>query len=226
MRRQLGGAGGAAGVEITGDIVRVELPAAFQPVGRASGDQLVEVQHAFGQRPALRLEGAALRLGQQVGHVHADHRLEAGKLAAQRLDLGPQVGAGEGRQGHQQLGIGGLDQLGDMLGFQQRIDRVDDPGRLAAPDGEVGLRQVGQQERHRLARAQAEAVKGVGGLGDLAQQLLVIEAIDGFVAATLEDKGQRRRLRLRRGRAADQLVGAGWQVAFGQRSGFDLLDIG
>src|SRR5690606_39542654 len=58
-------------------------------------------------------------------------------------------------------------QLGDVLGFQQRIDRVDDAGGLAAPDGEVGLRQVRQQEGNRLSRPQTEAVEGVGGLGDL-----------------------------------------------------------
>ena len=69
-----------------------------------------------------------------------------------------------------------MDQLGDVLGIEQRVDRIDDAGGLATPDGVVGLRQVGQQEGHRLAGTQAQAVEGVGGLGDLAEQLGIIQA--------------------------------------------------
>lgn len=92
------------------------------------------------------------------------------QLRAQAGDLLPQVGAGERRQGHQHPGVGGADQLGDVLRLQQRVDRIDDPGCLAAPDHVVGLRQVGQQEGHRLVAFQAQPVQGVRGLGDAGEQ--------------------------------------------------------
>lgn len=61
VRRQLRRAGGAAGVEIGSDVVRMDRPSALQAVCRAVGDQRIEVQHALRQRPALGLERLALR---------------------------------------------------------------------------------------------------------------------------------------------------------------------
>ena len=139
-------------MEVAGNVVWRDYAAAFQVVVWAGRDQLIKVQYAVWQRPALRFDRTALRLRQQIGHVHADNCLERRQLLAQTFDLGPQIGAGKRRQSDQQFGVRGLDQLGDMFRVEQRVDRIDDPCRFAAPDGEVGVRQVGQQKRHRLAR--------------------------------------------------------------------------
>ena len=112
-----------------------------------------------------------------------------------------------------------------MLRVEQRVDCVDDPGGFATPDGEMGVRQVGQQKRHCFAWTQAQAVEGVGGLGDLAQQLAVAQAVGRLVHVALQDEGQRWRVTLQRGTAADQLIGAGRQVALGERGLLDLLNV-
>ena len=112
-----------------------------------------------------------------------------------------------------------------MLRVEQWVDRVNNPGGLTSPDGEVGLRQVGQQKRDGLTWAQAQAMKGVSGLGDLAQQLPVGEAVSRLISRALEDKRQSRCIHLPRGAAVDQLVGAGRQVALGQRGLLDLADV-
>ncbi|MCY1353589.1 hypothetical protein D9M69_399340 [compost metagenome] len=225
VRRQLRRAGGAAGVEVGRHVVGLDVAAALQVIARELGDQFVEVQHALRQRPALGLERAALRLGQVVGHVDDDHRVQLRQLAAQAVHLVPQVGAGEGRQGDQHLGGGGVHQFGDVLGVEQRVDGVDDAGRLAAPEGEVGVRQVRQQERHRAARAHAEAVEGVGGLGDLGEQLGVAQPPGCFLGIALQQEGQRRLVGVTFGAAPQQRVGAGRHVAVLQGEAFDRLGI-
>ena len=118
VRRQLGRTGGAAGVEVAGDVVGGDHATAFQVVGGAGGDGFIEIQHALRQQAALGLERAALWFGQQVGHVHAENRFQLRQLIAQGIDFVPQLGAWEGRQGHQQLGVGRVDQLGDVLGIE------------------------------------------------------------------------------------------------------------
>ena len=105
VRRQFRRASGAAGVEVAGNFVGRDHPAAFQVIVRAAGDQLIEIQYAGRQGAALGLETAALRFWQQVGHVNADNRLEVRQLIAQAFDLGPQVSAGEGGEGDQQLRV-------------------------------------------------------------------------------------------------------------------------
>ncbi|SVJ66878.1 Uncharacterised protein [Klebsiella pneumoniae] len=225
VRRQLRRAGGAAGVEIGSDVVRMDRPSALQAVCRAVGDQRIEVQHALRQRPALGLERLALRRRQQVGRIDHDDRVQLRQLRAQAGDLLPQVGAGERRQGHQHPGVGGADQLGDVLRLQQRVDRIDDPGSLAAPDHVVGLRQVGQQEGHRLVAFQAQPVQGVGGLGDAGEQLGIADPQRFFGGAAMQQAAQGDTLAVALGRALQQFVGAGRQVTLFQRHAFQGFDI-
>ena len=59
VARQLGRAGGAAGVKVRGDVGRRKAPLAQQPVGGLGGAQGVEVEHAFG--PGARPFAAAGR---------------------------------------------------------------------------------------------------------------------------------------------------------------------
>ena len=68
-------------------------------------------------------------------------------------------------------------------------------------------------------------MEGVGGLGDLAQQLAVAQAVGRLVHVALQDEGQRWRVTLQRGTAADQLIGAGRQVALGERGLLDQLNV-
>ncbi|MNQ56253.1 hypothetical protein D3C85_703700 [compost metagenome] len=213
---QLGRARGTAGMEVGGDVIRGDQPAAFQAVGGEAVEEFVEVQHALGQRAAQGLDGTAPRLGQQVGQVHRDYGFQLRQPVAQAGHLVPEIGAGEWRQGHQHPGIGRMDQLGDVLGLQQRVDGVDYARRLATPEGEVGLRQVRQQEGHRLARPHAQMVEGIGGLGDPGQQFCVGQLEGRFLGIALEQEGHGALVRVTFGAATDQLVGAVRHAAFFQ----------
>ncbi len=129
---QLGCAGGAAGMEVGGDITGGDLPAADQPVGRLLADQRVERMDAVGRiaRPVDLHDGLQVR--QAAAHLH---------------DLLPDVGALGRPERDQHLGLGRLEDLGDLVRFEQRIDQVDDACLRAEQRGEQA---PGQQRQQKL----------------------------------------------------------------------------
>ncbi|MCY1411902.1 hypothetical protein D9M71_272980 [compost metagenome] len=223
--RQLGRAGGAAGMEVGGDVTGRNHPSALQVIGGETVEQFVEVQHAFRQWLALGLDGAALGFRQQVGQVDGDDGLKLRQAVTQAGHLVPEIGAGERRQGHQHPGVGRMDQFGDVLGLQQRVDGIDHAGRFPTPDGEMGMRQVRQQERHRLARPHTQVVEGVGRLGDPRQQLGISQLERRFFGVALEQEGHGALVRMALGALTDQLIGAVRHTALFQRKAFNFFDV-
>ena len=102
---------------------------------------------------------------------------------------------GKGASVTSTLRAAGLQQLADRGRLQHRIDREDDPGGLAAPDREVGLRQVRQHEGDDIVLADAQAVEEVGGRRDLGEQRRVVPGHRPVVVLRAQEERQRRRLR-------------------------------
>lgn len=80
------------------------------------------------------------------------------------------VGFRKGAQRDQNLGAGFAQNARDLLGIQQRVDRIDDSGGRPRQQHDRGFDAVGQQIGHRIGRADAQLAQQVGGLGDAFQQ--------------------------------------------------------
>ena len=212
VAHQLGRAGGAAGVEVAGDVLRRDLPAADQPVGRVAAQLLVEVVDA------LRFIGGA---------VDHQHRLQLRQAALDLLHLVPDVAARQRADGDQHLGAGRAQDLAQLRRRQQRVHRVGDARRLRAEQAEVTLRQQRQQEADHVLRADAEAGKEVGRLRDLGKELGVAQGQRRLIGLGLGQELQRRCLRVALHAQAQRLVGAlrGDALVVGRR-GLEGLDLG
>ncbi len=110
-------AGGAAGVEIGGDVAAENLAAADEPVRRLLLDQVVEGKIPFVGSPPPNTCTIALRC------------LSCG---ADLLDLLPDVGARHRPERHQDLRVRSFQDLRDLVRLQQRIDGIGDAGGLRA----------------------------------------------------------------------------------------------
>jgi hypothetical protein len=199
-RASFGGAGGTAGVEVGGDVGGRDVAAAHEAVVGLCRAQHVEVGHSFGQR-AGRARGFVVR-------CHAQHGGERGHLAAQAHGLRPHARFAVRAIGDQHLGAAGVHQRDKLLVGQQRIERLHDAGRLAAPEREVVFEAARQQHRHRVMRPHAQRMQHVRGLVDAREQLGVRPAdrLVGRVAGAQE--GQRCFAAESRAGVAEDLVGA------------------
>ena len=160
----LGLAGGAArvleqGQGVTGVLVSGHAEAA------ADLDEIFPAQHFL---PVGHLRHLALtagldaiqpveREGQTVRDVR-DHGQAQGQTVAQGLQLGP-----EQVQGHQHLGPGIIEMMQQLLFHIERVGHHGHgPGLHDAPEGDDGLRDVGQHDGHPLAGLDAAQAQGLG----------------------------------------------------------------
>ncbi len=61
-------------------------------------------------------------------------------------------------------------QCNDLVKGCAGMDRTDDPSGLPAPEKQMGLEQIGQQQGDHVLRADQEVSQEIGGLVQLAQQ--------------------------------------------------------
>lgn len=211
MDGQLGRAGGAAGMEVGGHVVGADHAAADQPVRGLGGARAVEVEREAGQRRALRRRLVMRRDAQQ--------RAQRRHPLAQAQGLRPGFAFGVRAVGDQHLGASGGQQRGQLVLGQQRIERLHDAGRLAAPQRQVVFEAARQQHADRVRRAEPQAVQQVGGLVDAGQQLVVAPADGRLVGIGAAQEGQRGAVAEGGGRVAEDLVGALHRQRLGQRPG-------
>ena len=203
VAHQLGRARGAAGVEIGCHIVKAYASAAQQVVARHGSQLFVKAGRcvALCRRP----------------QPHLQHRLQAGHLVANRLHLGPDVGARRRPQRHQHLGAGGAQDLGNLARLQQRIHRVRNAGRLGAKHRVEVLRQQWQHQADDIVRPHAQLVEQVRRLGHAAEEFAMAERQARLVRVGVRQKMNRRAGRVLRRTQTQRFVGAGHRQPLGQR---------
>jgi hypothetical protein len=157
---------------------------------------------------------------------HAQHGGERGHLAAQAHRLRPHARFGVRAVGDQHLRARRGHQRDQLLVGQQRVERLHDAGRLAAPEREVVFEAAGQQHRDRVVGPHAQRVQQVRGLVDAREQLGIRPAdrLIGRIAAAQE--GQRRLVAEGRAGVAEDLVGAAHRERFFERRFFQPPDVG
>ncbi|MNX85133.1 hypothetical protein D3C86_1169590 [compost metagenome] len=214
---KLGRAGGAAGVEIRGHVASANDASADQPVRRLGGPAVVEVERPCGQRGAGR---RAL-----VTRRHAQQGLQGGHAFTQAQGLGPGTAFHVRSIGDQHLGASRGHQGCELVLGQQGVERLDDAGRLAAPQRQVVFQAAGQQHAHRVALADAQVMQQVGRLVDARQQFAVAPAHRLVLGVRAAQEGQRG-LVAEGGRGiAEDLVGALNRQRLGQRPRLQALDV-
>ncbi|MGY3144997.1 hypothetical protein ACVWYQ_001996 [Bradyrhizobium sp. USDA 3397] len=80
---------------------------------------------------------------------------------------------GIGPERHQDLGVRGFQDFGELVRLEQRIDGIGDAGGLGAEQSDERIRHQGQHEADNVALLGAERVKHVGGLGDARDEIAV-----------------------------------------------------
>ena len=159
VTRQLRQTGGAAGVEQPGDIVAADQAGKLQPVIALAVEFTLEMQRV-GVGPLRR-------------PTDSDHRGQRRYRLADRLDFLPDTRKDVRIGAEQHATAGFAQQLGDGVRFEQKIDRIGDPGRLGAEHGVEGFGQDRQQHRHRVIRPDAEPMEEVGSLHEAAPEVAV-----------------------------------------------------
>ena len=217
VARQLGRAGGAAGVKVRCDVGGRKAPLAHQPVGRLVGAQGMEVQHAFRQGAGHR-QRLPVRGDQQEGSQFRQQRLQlqglgahAGIIVVAMRDQRPRTAGAQQRQ--------------QLVVAEQRVQRLHDAGGLAAPQREVVGQPAGQHHCHHVLEAQAQLTQQVRGLVHAVEQGAVGPA--GHRAPDLAgmQEGQRRAVRVRLHAVANEIVGAGPRHGLRQRPLLQAMDV-
>ena len=116
----------------------------------------------------------------QPGPVDLHNRLKVFQAPAHLLDLLPDVGAGHGTEGDQHASARGFQDLGDLIGLQQRVDGIGDARRLGAEERDKGLRQQRKQQTHNIVASDAERVKHIASLRHAREEIAVADN-DRFV---------------------------------------------
>ena len=165
VTRQLGRPGGAAGVKVSRDVLRVKHPLADQALCRMQGALHMKVVHAC---------GPCLRIGQRpaIGR-HQQHGAQAVTLRLQPQRFGAQLRIVVHAVGDQHLGTTGLQQGQELVVAQQRVEWLHNARRFAAPQRQMVGQATRQQHRHRIGFAHAQAVQQVGRLVNALQQFLI-----------------------------------------------------
>ncbi len=161
--------------------VRLVAGGVLRELGRTGGAAGVEQRHhSVGMQ--VGLEGERLWLcGHQilqrgsVGHrfIHLDGHEHRGVQSLHGQCRGPHRQFLARPQGHQHLGVRGLQQRGDVVGLQQEIDRTHAARQLRAPEHGVSLGRVGREHGHGIGFMHTERTKGIGRAVDVGQQLAV-----------------------------------------------------
>ena len=183
-------------------------------LGRA---QRVEVGNPFGQRRDGRF-GLVVRR-------HAKHRNQRWQLGADAHRLRPDAGLLVRAVGDQHLGPGHAHQRHQLLVGEQRIQRLDDAHRFAAPERQVvfqARRATARPPRRRDPRRGRAACWRSGGCPPAIQRTTSGSA--GGRVATAQ-KGQRGLAAERVRRVAQDLVGAAYGYRLFERYPFQSADI-
>ncbi len=163
-----------AGMEIAGDAVFLRI-LELQRRGLL-GDLLPEVLvigvHATFELGTQEGHDPALGRGQVAQQIHLEHGLHIGRVAHRLRRLLGDVGLRKGLQRDDHLGVRLPQDRGDLLGLQQRVDRVRDPGHGPAQQRQHGLVAVGQDVGHDVLRSDAQRPEEVRGLRDARVQVL------------------------------------------------------
>ncbi len=207
---QFWGARGASGVKVGGHIVGLNLPSADQASGIAA------VQQGF--------EGMGILPGLWGSHDLKDG-FEAGNLLSQLESLFPDLASGNRPQSDERLAAGRIHDCSNGAQSQQGIDRVGDSRRLGAPDCEVGLGQVGEQDADRVAGPDSEFVQQIGRLVNAGDELPVGDRHCGSIVRPPGKKADRRLILASLGPLQDHLVGAACLNPFLQRPLFDAANV-
>ena len=227
--RDLGAAGGAASAEIRGDLVATNATLGIQPTpGFACqlGVKVVDFGGSYGPRRLFpqtqRLERELALEVQMFGQVHPQNVPKRANPRQEWQELVPQVRARhrQRRDGDQHLGLGRIEQLGNLRRFQQRIDSEGDAGGLPTPQDEVRFRKVRQQVGNDIAASHAKSAEQIGATRHLLEQLAIAVAAGTLVLLAFEKETQGRLAAEGFGAVAQQFVGRSRQGLVGEASGF------
>ena len=180
--RDLGCAGGAAGVEIGRDAVVLGLvegqAVVALPAGRRFEVQIFRLitDLDLGTQQGDRQPLQPRQIGPQID---LEDGLDRRGQSHRRGSLLRDIGFRERLQRHQNLGPGLAQDAGDVFGVKQRVDRVDDARRRARQQNHGRLDAIGQQIGHHVLRADAEIAQQVGGFRHPLMQLVPGQC-DGF----------------------------------------------
>ena len=199
VSRQLGCTGSAPGMKVGGDVFGCDVALAHQPIVALLRAQRFEITDTFRQ--------IGHRIGRLVVRCHAQHHRQRRHLAAQPHRLRPHARFVVRAIGDQHLGTGRLHQRHQLFVGEQRVQRLHDAGRFAAPQRKVVFEATGQQHGDRILRTDAQRVQQVGRLVDAAQQLGVGPPNRFVFRVAGTQKGQRRALAVNARHVAEKLVG-------------------
>ncbi len=153
----------SAGVEVGARRFGVDGPIGDEPIRAGVCQGLVEVQHphagARGKR-ALRRRWPLPAQGRI--ETNLQHRMDARDPLGDLHGLVPDVRTWRGAECDQHLGLRFLADARDVRGVQHGVDGARDGRGLRAPQREVALDQVGQQDGHGRAVGQAAGMQRVG----------------------------------------------------------------
>jgi hypothetical protein len=158
-----------------------------------------------------------------VGRPDEHDVFERRRASERRLDARPEIGPGARREGHEDLRARRREQGPERGAFEERVERHDDAGGLAAPDREMGLGQVRQHQRDDGVVGRAEAMEEVGRLRDAGHERAVRPRLWLSMRVHGREEAQRGRVRIDRRAAPDELVGARRQLRRAAR--LDGLDV-
>lgn len=155
-----------------------------------------------------RLRGAAGREGVRA-LADGDHRFQRRVERPHRLRLGGDVIGDAGAAGDEHAAARRRHDRRDLLGPEQRIDRIGGPGERSAPERVMGFRKVRQEDRHRRVGPRAVRVEQVGGGDHPRFQLGEGHGLRPVAGAAARQPDQRRIVgRPRRARAQHRIQGA------------------
>ena len=217
MLRDLGHAGGAAGMEIGGNpVTRAVGKGQRLGLARQFGVEILDIgMMVAGVLGAHKRHDPGFRRSQVAIEIHLKHRVHAGGMAHRFGGLLRHVGLGERLERDDDLGLGLAQDGADLFRLKQRIDRVDDPRNGTAEDGQNRLVAVGQDASDHIALTDAEAAEQVRRLTGLFMQLRPVECFGlvGRTAEQLERDGLAQRDLVTR--LAQHLIKGLGHVAFG-----------
>ena len=138
-----------------------------------------------------------------------------------------QISLGKSAQSHHNFGIGFAQNCADLIGFQQRIDRIDDPCHCPPQQGNSGFQTVWQHKGHHIGRPDTQRPEQVRGLGHAGVQIIPCQGF-GFVRRTRQQlKTDRRPGAMADARAAEEIIDRMANVAgLPRHFGFNGLNAG
>ena len=124
------------------------------------------------------------------------------------------------------FGLAGPQQRQQFFVTEQRVERLHNARRFAAPKRQVVGQATGQQNPHGVFRAYTQLVQQIGGLVDALQQAAVGPGGGRTAGLARVQKSQRRPVGMRLGAGSDQVIGAGPRHGLGQRRSLDAVNVG